>query len=37
MVNKLEEKNTELAQANLKRTEEQLRALTQRVAQARPY
>ncbi len=36
LVNKLEEKNAELAQANeaLKRTEEQLRALTQRVVQA---
>jgi len=36
LVNKLEEKNAELAQANqaLKRTEELLRALTQRVVQA---
>ena len=36
LVHKLEEKNAELAQANeaLKRTEEQLRALTQRVVQA---
>jgi signal transduction histidine kinase len=36
LVNKLEEKNAEVAQANesLKRTEEQLRALTQRVVQA---
>jgi len=36
LVNKLEEKNAELAQANetLKRNEEQLRALTQRVVQA---
>ena len=36
LVNKLEEKNAELAQANqaLKRTEERLRALTQRVVQA---
>lgn len=36
LVNKLEEKNIELAQANqsLKKTEEQLRALTQRVVQA---
>ncbi|MDB6059606.1 MAG: histidine kinase [Verrucomicrobiales bacterium] len=36
LVNKLEEKNAELAEANqaLKRTEERLRALTQRVVQA---
>jgi signal transduction histidine kinase len=36
LVNKLEEKNAELAQANqaLQRTEERLRALTQRVVQA---
>jgi signal transduction histidine kinase len=36
LVNKLEEKNAQLAQANqsLKRTEERLRALTQRVVQA---
>jgi signal transduction histidine kinase len=36
LVNKLEEKNAELAQVNrsLKRTEERLRALTQRVVQA---
>ena len=35
LVHKLEEKNAELAQANqtLKRTEEMLRALTQRVVQ----